>query len=138
MRRVSLCLVAAFVLACGGTTITEPTSLTIRVEGTVTAADDGSPVVGAVTEILEGRPFQEDRSVARDVTDTSGHYSFSFVETPSCIERPRTRNLLITHPDFLFVHIGGFHEPHITCTEELQTIDVQLVRVGVIQKSDNV
>ena len=124
MHRVSLCLLALFVLACGGTT--EPEPLTIRVEGTVTAADDGSPVVGAEVVVFQFGLF-ESRIFAEGLTDTSGRYSLSFVNT-GCTGDFAT--LAITHPDFFFeilarVLIGEV----VSCTEELQTIDVQLGRV---------
>ncbi len=44
MRHTPLCLVVPFVLACG---VFGPSEPFIRVQGTVTAADDGSPVAGA-------------------------------------------------------------------------------------------
>lgn len=115
MPRVSVCLVAFFVLACRGTI--EPAPLTIRVQGTVTAADDGSPVVGGEAVAVQFG-FLENNILDRDSTDTSGRYSLSFVNTDCIGDFVR---LLITHPDFF---VGG--GPHFNCTEELQTIDVQL------------
>lgn len=117
MHHVSLCLVALFVLACRGTT--EPRSLTIRVEGTVTAADDGSPVVGGEAVAVQFG-FVENNILDRDSTDTSGRYSLSFVNT-DCIFGDRGR-LFVNHPDFF---AWG---PNFNCTEELQTLDVQLER----------
>ena len=135
MRRVSVCLVALFVLACRTTTEPQftraPISLTIRVEGTVTAADDWSPVVGAVAEVFEIVSHQDDRSLAMDLTDTSGRYWLSFVWT-HCPEISASRAVgtvfFITHPDFFSAIRGVLANPHITCTEELQTIDVRLAR----------
>ena len=144
MRRVSLCLAFPFVLACGPSGIvgidnirgpTEPdtpretVALTIRVEGVVTAADDGSPIVGALAEVLELCLFAVCGLRAGDTTDASGHYSLSFVLAPC---REGMAPLLITPPgpNFLVENVGLLDDPHITCTEELQIIDVQLMRIS--------
>ena len=149
MRRIMLlCLAFPFVLACGPSGIvaidnirgrgpTEPDTtrdlnlgpLTIRIQmqGTVTAADDGSPIAGASVELMRCDPVSYThcafRAVARTTTDVHGHYSLSFALR--CWD---TVSLLITHPDFFNESVGLLDEPYITCTEELQTIDIQLVR----------
>ena len=125
MRHIPLCLVVPFVLACG---IVEPDSLTIRVEGTVTAADDGTPVAGAEVRVWD---FCFGDSCppppAHDTTDASGDYSLSFVS--GCRGGGGVPgNIFVEHPDFEFENIGGFSDSHMTCTEELQTIDIQLER----------
>ena len=81
MRHVSLCLVVPFVLACG---IVEPDGLTIRVEGTVTAADDGTPVAGATVRVFGFALYPG----GGHTTDASGDYSLSFV-VPPCWESPK-------------------------------------------------
>ncbi len=143
MRRIPLCLVVPFVLACGPSGIVgidnirgdtpsetvETVALTIRVEGVVTAADDGSPIVGALAEVLELCLFAVCGLRAGDTTDASGHYSLSFVLAPC---REGMAPLLITPPgpNFLVENVGLLDDPHITCTEELQIIDVQLMRIS--------
>ena len=103
----------------------EPEPVTIRVEGTVTAADDGSPVVGAEVVVVRIRFLRENITLATDSTDTSGRYSLSFDNT-DCVGNFVAFS--ITHPDFFLKSIGVIHDPHVNCTEELQTIDVQLDR----------
>ena len=127
MRRMSLCLAIPFVLAC---TLTEPEveRLEIRVQGTVTAADDGTPVVGArlaVWEFCFGDSCTP--SPAADTTDTSGDYSLSFV-SDRCRGGGTPGNIIVGHPDFETENIGGFSDSHMTCTEALQTVDIQLER----------
>jgi hypothetical protein len=97
------------------------------VQGTVTAADDGSPIAGASVEFMRCEPVSYThcafRAVARTTTDVHGHYSLSFA-----LRCWGITSLLITHPDFFIENIGSLDDPHVTCTEELQTIDIQLVR----------
>jgi hypothetical protein len=112
MRRVSLCLVVPFVLACG---IVEPDSFTIRVEGTVTAADDGTPVAGATVGVFG---FGAGRS-STTTTDASGHYSLSFV-VHKCSQS--SKGIIFRHPAFRLDQILV-----VACRAGLQTIDVQLV-----------
>ncbi len=100
--------------ACGLADVGD--GLTIRVQGTVTAADDGTPVAG-VTLLVLGfgfRPAQEGYT-----TVASGDYSLSFA-VPKCGESQKT--MMASHPGFLDSTVG------MTCTEALQTIDVQLER----------
>ncbi len=148
MRRMSLCLAFPFVLACGPSGIvgidnirgpTEPDTtrdlnlspLTIRiqVQGTVTAADTGSPIAGASVEFMRCEPVSYThcayRAVASTTTDVHGHYSLSFA-----LRCWGSGSLLITHPDFFIENVGLLDDPHITCTEELQIIDVQLMRIS--------
>ncbi|MCH7475314.1 MAG: hypothetical protein IIA27_11655 [Gemmatimonadetes bacterium] len=101
-------------------------------QGTVTAADDGSPIAGAVLEVfaIRSRPLRAD-SLARDTTDAAGDYSLSFVSV-RCRGGGTPGNIFVTHPDFQLENIGGFSDPHLTCTEELQTIDIQLVHLEAV------
>ena len=78
MRRMSLCLVVPFVLACR-IVEPEPFGPFIRVEGTVTAADDGTPVAGAEVRVWDFCIGDSCTPPAQDTTDTSGDYSLSFV-----------------------------------------------------------
>ena len=130
MRRIPLCLVVPFVLACGPSGIvgidnirgaTGPGTLTIRIEGTVTAAHDGTPLAGVPVWVWDFCWGHDCTPPARDTTDTAGNYSLSFVAA-SC--RPPLAIIAVTHPGFLDGLVGGM----VTCTEELQTIDIQLRR----------
>ncbi len=120
MRHMPLCLAVPFVLACG---TVGPSGPTIRVEGTVTAADDGTPVVGAEAVVWDFC-FNDCTPPAQDITDASGGYSLSFVAV-ECTFMPG--RIFVTHPDF-FLATFGMIGPNLTCTEELQTFDVQLLR----------
>jgi hypothetical protein len=110
--------------ACAGPT--EAEGPTIRVQGTVTAADDGAPVVGAVLEVWRFC-LADCRPAAWVITDDSGDYSLSFLRRDSCSVSPG--HMTVSHPDFSHEVIGAVADDlYITCTEELQTIDVQLER----------
>ena len=111
MRRISLCLFVPFVLACG---IVEPDSFTIRVEGTVTAADDGTPVAGATVRVFGFGTAPG----GGHTTNASGDYSLSFV-VARCSESPK--GIIFSHPGFLDRILV------VACRAGLQTIDVQLV-----------
>ncbi len=122
MRRILLCLFVTFTLACG---LVGPGEMTVQVQGQVTAADDGSPIVGARADVWDPCFMGPCGFHDVDTTDASGHYSLSFV-LAEC--HPATLRLGVTHP--AFVGKGGFLDgPHITCTEELQIIDVRLTRL---------
>ena len=139
MRRVSLCLVFPFVLACGPSgivgidNIREPTEpetpretvpLTIRVQGTVTAADDRSPIAGAEVKVTHCLFCSVPPTLARTTTDDSGRYSFLFDwEERECHEV--SLFLGVRAEGFFFRGFFG----DITCTEELQIIDVRLTRL---------
>lgn len=112
MRHIPLCLVVPFVLACG---IVEPDSFTIRIEGTVTAADDGTPVAGATVGVFG---FGAGRS-GTTTTDASGDYSLSFVVS-RCSES--SKGIIFRHPGFRLDRILV-----VACRAGLRTIDVQLV-----------
>ena len=123
MRRISLCLVVPFVLACG----TGPSEPTIRLEGTVTAADDGSPIAGAPVHVFSG--LSDPTIHARVTTDSSGFYSLSFATEGGCHEDEF--NITVAGPGFrpfspLFLWSGN---SGIRCTDEVQTLDFQLERI---------
>jgi len=79
MRRVSVCLVTLFV--CAACSLVEPET-TIQVQGTVTAADDGSPIWGATVKL--GKVFGRGQGT-QGHTNNQGDYSLSFIET-ACSE----------------------------------------------------
>ncbi len=112
MRHVSLCLVLPLVLAC----ITGPSEQTIaiRVQGTVTAADDGTPVAGATVGVFG---FGVQRGPL--TTGASGDYSFSFVVS-LCSES--SKGIIVRHPGFRLDRIVA-----ISCREGLQIRDIQLL-----------
>ena len=100
--------------ACGLADVGD--GLTLRVQGTVTAADDGTPLAG-VTLLVLGFGFHP--AVEGYTTVASGDYSLSFTVL-RCGESEK--RIIVSHPGFLDSTVG------MTCTEELQTIDVQLER----------
>ena len=124
MRHISLCLFVPFVLACG---IVEPSGRTIRVEGTVTAADDGTPVVGAALTVWNNC-FGDCSDFARDTTDASGHYSLSFVKDNCLSGLDIAGNIIVTHPRLAPENIGLSDDSYVTCVKALQIIDIQLER----------
>ncbi len=114
MRRTIVLLATITLASLNACELFDVGELTIRVQGTVTAADDGTPVAG-VTLLVLGfgiRPAREGYT-----TVASGDYSLSFL-VPACGESQK--RILVSHPDFLESTVG------MTCTEQLQTIDVQL------------
>ena len=100
--------------ACGLANVGD--GLTLRVQGTVTAADDGTPVAG-VTLLVVG--FSSGPAVEGYTTVSSGDYSLSFTVL-RCGESEK--RIIVSHSGFLDSTVG------MTCTEALQTIDVQLER----------
>ena len=130
MHRVSLCLVTLFV--CAACT-TEPET-TIQVRGTVTAADDGSPVVGATVTVGE-TSLTSSRLLARVETNNQGNYSLSFIEPTVCDES--LLNIFASAQGFQLLAFFGFKEdpdePRVRCTDEPQTIDFQLRDEIVLQ-----
>ena len=126
MRHIPLCLVVPFVLACG---IVEPDSFTIRVEGTVTAADDGSPIPDASVGVFLGWSFATppDRPSAAVRTDASGRYALSLeTEGKGCWDD--ALNVSVTAKRFQRLLLW-FGTSDLRYTDELQTLDFQLERL---------
>ncbi len=95
---------------------------TIQVQGTVTAADDGSPIAGASVQVSK---FLSDQTTQVQ-TNNQGDYSLSFLDTGCSPERGLF---------FIWASADGFQllflgagKTSVRCTEELQTIDFQLER----------
>ena len=109
--------------ACEWPPETEEPTIRVQVQGTITAADDGSPIAGAVLELSSVAALQLDL-LARDTTDASGDYSLSFVVARHC---PAWR-MVASHPGFVEQYFSFLARQNINCTEEPQTIDIQLVR----------
>ena len=128
MRRISLCLAFPFVLACG---LVGPDDTTMRVLGTVTAADDGSPIAGASVRFVYHEQTSNflswiNSTADRSTTDAQGHYSLSYVKEGFCGDS--LFHLVANAQGFAEEWIWFTQDPHITCTERLQTIDLQLER----------
>ena len=119
MRRMSLCLVVPFVLACG---LLGPGEPTIRLEGTVTAADDGSPIAGANISVAHSFDLSSSTGVAAGQTDASGRYALSF-ETEGVGCKNYHVNV-VANPLFIPILFG----PGPGCTDDLQSLDFQLER----------
>ena len=111
MRHIPLCLVVPLVLACS--TGPSEQTIAIRVQGTVTAADDGSPVAGATVGVFGFGARDTDTT-----TDASGDYSLSFVVS-RCSES--SKGIIVRHPGFDLTSIVA-----ISCREGLQIRDIQL------------
>ena len=132
MHRVSLCLVTLFV--CAACT-TEPET-TIQVQGTVTAADDGSPIIGATVTVSE-TSLTLSRLLTRVETNNQGGYSLSFIETGVCPVRPQSLLIISASAQGFETMALGFVDdpdaPRVRCTDEPQTIDFQLRGEIVLQ-----
>ncbi len=120
MRHIPLCLFIPFVLACG---LVEPGEPTIRLEGTVTAADDGSPIAGANISVGHSMGWHSSTGVAAGQTDASGRYALSFeTKGVGCKDY------------FVFVMANPLFLPDLSfdsglgCTDKVQTLDFQLER----------
>jgi hypothetical protein len=118
MRHVAL--LVAVLAGCG---LTEP-EITIRVQGTVTAATDGTAVQGARVEVwkMAFTPFLAEGASS----DAAGHYSLSFVETGYCSERGF--GIWATCGGFQTLSFAAAFDDttYIGCTDEVQIIDFQL------------
>ena len=66
------------------------------------------------------------RTVDRSTTDAQGHFSLSYVKEGSCGDS--LFHLVANAQGFARSLILFTQDPHITCTEGLQTIDLQLER----------
>ena len=115
MRRVAL-----FVVVLAGCGVTEPvtetpeTESTIRVQGTVTTAAEGTAIWGAKVEAHKWSIGYQSIA-ATTLSDSQGRYSLSFARS-SCFNS-------------ISASCGGFQRAangDIRCTNEVQTIDFQL------------
>ncbi len=118
----SLCPVVPFVLACG---LFGPSEHTIRVEGTVTSADNGSPIdsVGIFVAFTDGIFDFHGTTVARVATDATGRYALSFGTEGGC----KAYNLIVS-ATIHFASQSRKGAAGIRCTDEVQTFDFQLER----------
>ena len=113
------CLVVPFILACG---LSGPSEPTIRLEGTVTAADDGSPIAGANVSVVHSLGWFSSTGVAAGQTDASGRYALSF-ETEGIGCKDYFVNV-VANPLFLAILFSS----GLGCTDKVQTLDFQLER----------
>ena len=104
--------------ACGGRLSIMGPDVTIQLEGTVTAADDGSPIRGARVRV--DPRFIPSRGVAETRTDASGRYTLSF-EQEGCNDL-FPLSLDVTANLFFSSSVG------IRCQNRGQTFDFQLER----------
>ena len=125
MRHVCLCLVTLFVCAACNT---EPET-TIQVQGTVTAADDGSPIAGASVQVSQ-MGWTSGTVRARVQTNDQGDYSLSFIEKGYCSASSFTITASARSQGFQTVFFRGWANDatRVGCTDEPQTIDFQLER----------
>jgi len=105
------------------------------VQGTVTAADDGSPIAGASVQVSEAG-WTSGTVRTRVQTNNQGDYSLSFfIETGVCPES--VLNIVAEAQGFQLQAFFGFIEnpgaPRVRCTDEPQTIDFQLRDEIVLQ-----
>ena len=121
MRRVSLCLIVPFVLACG---LVGPSEPTIRVEGTVTSADNGSPIDSASIFVHFTEHFLsfQGTTAARATTDATGRYALSFGTEGGCKAYTLTARDHTIH----FASQSRKGAAGIRCTDKVQTFDFQL------------
>ncbi len=121
MRRISLCLFVPFVLACG---LVGPGEPTIRLEGTVTSADNGSPIdsVGIFVHFTEGIFDFHGTTVARVATDATGRYALSFGTEGGC----KAYTLTASDNTIHFASQSREGAAGIRCTDEVQIFDFQL------------
>ena len=133
-----------------------PPTLRLQVQGTVTA-DDGSPIAGAVVKAegfcredcigtfiptttddwrhsLSSCRVRCSGIFASTTTDDSGRYSLSFSVSFPSMEKCADGNFLLdagieaSAEGFLVSGLWYLSDPHIRCTAEMQTIDLQLKR----------
>ena len=130
LRRLTICLLfPAYLAACSSWHVQEVspqqlvTEVTLRVQGTVTAAADGSPIAGATVSVEKQEGFTR-RSLWRAWTDNQGDYSLSFVLTGSCLEGQLR---ILASAEGFRSQFNRFRDP-FRCTEEVQTFDFQLER----------
>ena len=105
--------------ACGSSfTNVEPRELTVRIEGTITVTGTGDPIEGVLVEVRT-----QNASFLEVLTDSEGVYTLTFLYRffPGDVFCPFT--IFYSVEDFL----GDLIIP--TCSEEVQTIDLQLARV---------
>ncbi len=126
MRHATILVAILTLTACE--LVTRP-ELTIQLQGTVTATDDGSPIAGASVELRLVVPTSiaswTSRSVGSSTTDAQGHYSLSYVKEGRC----PLFVLLVNAQGFTGDSVGWlFDDPDITCTDKVQTFDFQLER----------
>ena len=94
-----------------------PSELTVRIEGTITVAGTSDPIEGVLVEVRT-----QDASVLEVLTDSQGFYTLTFLYRFFRGEE--------FCPFTVIYSIDGFQGALVIplCLEEVQTIDLQLVR----------
>lgn len=127
MRRAIVLLATLTLASLNACELVTGPGLTIQVQGTITAADDGSPIAGASVELRLVVPTSiaswTSRSVGSSTTDAQGHYSLSYVKEGGCLFV-----LSVNAQGFTGDGVGWLDDPDITCTDKVQTFDFQLER----------
>lgn len=128
MKWLSLALVVALT-ACKGSS--DPVGLNIRVEGRVTLAPSGTPVVGAVVTV---RRFdgQDPTALATAETGQQGSYSLIFDTNDPCEPVgviPSPFSMSVSSPGLTAPVDIGFPE----CTDSVQRRDIEMHVVGASQ-----
>ncbi len=127
MRRVSVLLAILTLTSLNACELFTGPELTIQVQGTITAADFGYPITGASVRVTGTCLFFCDPpTFALTTTDASGSYSLSFETEGKCAEV--NFFLGVTAEGFRPLGFSSKTHSHITCAQEVQTIDIQLVR----------
>jgi len=123
-------LAATLVITMSACGTTDPDT-NIRIQGSVSAAVDVSPIVGAEVSVRK-MELTSDTHIVAAWTDSEGGYSLSFVEEEFCPEwllKIRVSKEGFRTKDYTRSGYNLGNDPtYIRCTEETQTIDFQLER----------
>ncbi|MCH7473028.1 MAG: carboxypeptidase regulatory-like domain-containing protein [Gemmatimonadetes bacterium] len=104
--------------ACGNSfTSVQPSELIVRIEGSITVAGTGDPIEGVLVEVRT-----LDAAVLEVSTDSQGFYTLSFLYRFFPGEEFCPFTIIYTVAGFQ----GALLSP--SCSEEVQTIDLQLGR----------
>ncbi len=129
MRHIPLCLFVPFVLACG---LLGPGEPTIQVQGTVTAADDGTPIIGALVRMFAFKGFSF--AVGLATTDRSGRYALSLsTEGIGCREDQLRITISVGFIEEEFESLDFRGNSGVRCTDKPQTLDFQLERIPPLE-----
>jgi hypothetical protein len=124
MRRAIL--VAFMLSGCELTGLTTPSEVNIHLQGTVTAAVGGAPIMRAKVEALKMK-LLSDSLAAASYSNTQGHFSISFIQMGSCAES--LLKLTATAEGYqTSEYTKKTGTRFIRCTDEVQTINFQLER----------
>ncbi len=115
---IYLLLIGAFLMITQGCSEEEQTELLIN--GTVTKAEDGSPLPGALVE-LRKKGWYTSELLTSDLTDSKGQYTISYIEEGYCPE-----SLLFLRASKYGYQYSDSGSTRLRCINRLQTINFQL------------